>query len=1616
MKKILKKSSYIFCFVIMLVSLFFIFQNNNLPSRFSSAENDTQISARSSGDVSEFSEDNEKSNYTQNPAYMVYFAVYYITVLPSSNTEPFVINEYFSPQKSDKGGNYEEQKASVSSVFCKMTYADKEFCLYGNGVTAHNREFIQKNMFVTMPISAPKVEVITAKNGYKYIGYTYKNERTKKYNSTCTLKHAKNLKELDGTSTTIQGTGYGIDENYCTVISLYFYTPTSVKLTSNNENLGRFSENKNASFEYAQKTIGDYEIQMGLKVDTYNGRGSEKSYLRVYGTYTNVVNGKKVDFEKDRIFYIITKDGAYQNDYYNLKGYVLSLADPGEFRYEFTQKTHYLSFKILSSVADSESFNLQFSFANQIKKIALSSGINQQNTIILENIPKFSYDALFVNMILTDNTKKYCLSPMNLGSSFADKELINNNSLQLTDELEIEDDTNINEILLYVYEVFDININTRTTDFDIDCNFYKLCGVDFKLSILPTGQKHKGFSLVSFSAEPEIPSANIITDDTNSVVYANWIKTISANIFSYNSGRIVESKFEKVIKNFSDENEIEVSSSELPIEISTFYHYSTDALTLELSEDFENRKVLKANQTLFAFYVCNISVSFDTVDLNGETLEPFNKTTYVCGMELLTYNGSFYQVPDKVLTKEYCEFLGYTIGGNSDDETMQILPGQEIYVEYNEPIKLYPNFKEKFFTISVDTNGGIYTGSQGVFNKKTNTYDFKFHHKDRLYIDSNFKYFGYKLSTITAKNHNEKISGRGYDNVEDNDLITLTWIPQTYNFEIKPIVVSPTGEKIDIAVTYSYFDILQNQTIKNTILLQKNSTKYDSINLNLPANTMLELYASISAENYNLAFSERTNDCNKNVRYTYKFDSETNNQLKLFLTKVYNINLNYEANGENKTTTIYKLMNIDLNLPKNLASKNGFAQRFWSESQSGENQIYKLQASVNKDMTLYAVYEKFANFYFTNSTTPDYTLYPKTGEIIKAPSISNTINGGAKFTCIGFSADPNSSVVSYWLYDFATNKIVFNESIDLYAVWSTTELTKSETKNVNVQFIASTTTTITVSQTILYSDFTVYANVDFSNLDFSEYTSGTKTYSNEKIDFVHGEKLYNNKKYLIYGWNNNGYIDDDFFTEDDEILIKDNLTFYPIYRDDIKYDITEVYHHFYFRGKTAVTRTTNAYTRSNTFYIYNTVIPSGMKSICDGKTYETTYDNLTFDSLNGYLPKKPNDTEFLYNNKYTFLGWAKLPSSTTIAWDESENSIEVGGDSNWFAVIKHTYDQKVVEDLSHTFVTGINKSEKIVTTKTTIFKNVTILFNNQIKDKISDGEAQEPKYSTLNFNFLDINIDTGDNEDSFLGWSYSKDSLDIIKEAALVPETELTFYPVLETYVYFTVKLYSFPTNTAEILSDQTHIYDVNKRFETKVNFDHSKYEMEILKFQIGYSMTNPKFLGWIKIHSSDEIYKDFYTFENISKQNTVKLVSVYEENEVYTVTITASDLSVTYTILEGEEFELIEPEAIDGKTFKYYTCNGRNYNVGEKITIEENAEIVAVYKNIGEEDNGDNNNNNSNDNNNQPSNNESKSNKGLKIILIVSITFVLTAIIAIILLAKFTNLLSRKNNKNVKK
>ena len=70
------------------------------------------------------------------------------------------------------------------------------------------------------------------------------------------------------------------------------------------------------------------------------------------------------------------------------------------------------------------------------------------------------------------------------------------------------------------------------------------------------------------------------------------------------------------------------------------------------------------------------------------------------------------------------------------------------------------------------------------------------------------------------------------------------------------------------------------------------------------------------------------------------------------------------------------------------------------------------------------------------------------------------------------------------------------------------------------------------------------------------------------------------------------------------------------------------------------------------------------------------------------------------------------------------------------------------------------------------------------------------------------------------------------------------------------------------------------------------------------------------------------------------------KQPEIIKITITIEEEEIEKNYLEGDQFELITPEAVEGKVFKHWSVNNKTYSAGETITLTSNTEIVAIYVN----------------------------------------------------------------------
>ena len=316
--------------------------------------------------------------------------------------------------------------------------------------------------------------------------------------------------------------------------------------------------------------------------------------------------------------------------------------------------------------------------------------------------------------------------------------------------------------------------------------------------------------------------------------------------------------------------------------------------------------------------------------------------------------------------------------------------------------------------------------------------------------------------------------------------------------------------------------------------------------------------------------------------------------------------------------------------------------------------------------------------------------------------------------------------------------------------------------------------------------------------------------------------------------------------------------------------------------------------------------------------------------------------------------------------------------------------------------------------------------NRQFKDVIDNGEIISTAYTYLDY--LDLSIENYE----FSGWSTDPNSTNIefdnINRDYYKPTENITLYPVYTKY-YDLIVTYSCEGRDSFMDNISIPVYvNHNNTAISLVGKDTPYLEYQIKDFD--WTQTDAKFLGW-SFADNDDLEEDesneeddsdnndgnndndqnnnnesnkksyfagdIILIENIQEQTYFTLFAIIKQPEIIKVTITINDEEIEKNCLEGDKFELITPEEIEGKEFKHWSVNNKTYLSGETITLTSNTEIVAVYK--GENDDLDNNGGN---NGNQNNDSEKGSKTGLVIIIVIaSIVAIAGAVVAVVILKK---------------
>ena len=1560
----------------------------------------------------------EKNPYKEDTLHMVYFAVYFVDFVPSSKSEEFTIQKMFlAPQKSSPSMTYDEKKAAYSSTVCKFTYAEKEFYIYDDGAIAHNREYKMKDHYREELIPMPKAEVVSSNSGYRYIGYKYDvRSAFTKYKSTKLLPGAKNLNEIEGTDIKATKKSNGYDNLYNITISFYFYKPSQLILNSHNPEFGRFSNNPESTFDNANERIS-VTVQEGLNIKvTLFKINTPQIAAQITGTQKFIIDGVEQSREINETYYIILNDYCHIKsripyEYMNKKGYNIS--------YYFTQDVFDLSFTINTNISNASNASLFVSYGTLSQRYDLENGTNNNVKITFEDLPAGIKDSLLISLSTGRSDYKYIISQTPVTS--VKKTDYYHNIIEVAREIELTKDTELTEIACYVYELYEFTIESRTDEETSLMNReYKINGIDYQLQ-RESSKKIDGYKFMGYSLEEDsIEIVHTIETNDNLTLYANWKKDISATLY-YKESPYGEptldfgaKQYIKTIYNFDTDNSITIDS--LPT-------FTSDGLFLGYTKDKNNSSCSLFNvgdkiydgEIYYGVYQYEFSFRYDIssiLDDENVTITG-NIPSNIAGILYHVVYGKKEKAPDIIITdqiafeKTHYDFLGWSeYSGGSIDHSGYYQAGDTLQIYANSHKVLYPIFDRHPYYITVELNGGRFEAKNNnyvyTYDEQANTVTFRTYNDELFYFPySNLTYYssilrdGYEISKITALVNPENLtSSNNYKNISADETITIEWKMIKYKVKINLFTAIPNNEpRFDTKVTYSYYDIISNETFNGEHYLNLSNTNFE---LDVPMGTVINLEASIEADNFNLAFAERSGIKNKTCSYSYTSKGDGNSQnITLFLTFVYEIRLIQKGVTEgNEEEILYKYYDIEsLRLPTNIGVKEGYILNYWNTKEDGSGKtLSTIQPRDNQNYTFYAIWTKYVKFYLDNSTESETPKKLSENEVYSGNGYKDhrITKGDITYYLAGYSTSPNSTVIEY---DGKSNLTLTN-SVSWYAVYYTNELTHTITENVDVKFhLNGSLVEKTVNRSITYSNYKTYFNVDFTVENNNNFDKATITYRNDTLEFIDdtiGE-------YMIYGWNNSGNYRDGYFTKDDEIIVKTEFDFYPIYRT-INYDESKLPHTFYFEVNKPITRYSTIYRLSNNFKVVNYDF-SGETQYSDTKTYEPIYDSLEFDSLSNQNPNA-------FYTRYSLYGWGISQYALYPKWQSGK--IEVTESTTWYAVWKLTDEETRTETLTHTFHINENKFITKNTTKVEKVRNkITIMScDRQFKDVISDGDIYSTAYTNLEY------LDLINENSSFYGWSTSPDSTNqvfgLFNESSFRPTENTSLYPIY--YMNFILNIvYACEGRENEIKTKMVPVYTNHDSSVITVLSTESSYYKYIVE-DIEWTINNNNFLGWSFAINDDfsednneddnenlednennddgtenqNIYfaGDEVIIENITEETTFTLYAILKQPDIIKVTININNEEIEKDCLEGDLFELITPEEIEGKEFKHWSVNNKIYSPGETITLTANTEIIAIYK-------GD------NDNNDKDNNNNNNPNNGSKIGIIIATIIVSCVVIA---------------------
>lgn len=1578
-------------------------EDDNL-NESSSKTNDENIAINEPSPYADEKED-EKNKYYEDTLHMVYFAVYYVDYVPSSKKENFTIGTMFlAPQKSSPSMEYDKEKASSSKTVCKLTYAEKEFYIYDDGAIAHNREYKKKNHLSEIPIDMPKAEVVSASGDYKYIGYDYDRTTSFKYKSNKLLPGAKNLNGIDGTNIKATQTSNGYDHLYNITISFYFYKPSTLHLYSKNADFGRFSNNPDTSFDKANDHI-TLILQEGLKIqiDDFEDKNPNLT-AKVTGTYTYIKDSVSYSKEIDDSYYIILNDYCHLKDkipykYFYNKGYSIS--------YSFTQDVYDLSFTINTNLSHSENLHIYIGYGYLNQRFKLENGTNKNTTITFENLPAGIKSSLIIQLSSPKSDYKYVISKTPLTTLNKNTKL--ETIIEAYNEFTLEKDTHLSEINCYIYELYDQNIITRTTeDAKLESYFYKINGIDLPIQ-KESSKEINGFKFMGYSLdESSMDIISTLTENDNVTLYANWKKEIEATLYykenySTLNPNYGSQKYTKIIYNFDSDNTLTIN--EVPeFDKTNFIGYTNNLESHENVVNFEINDTLNNGDKYYAVFKHRYSLNYDLshlatdVEIIGDIPEEQFGYSYEIIYGNKDYNNKVIVTDAINFKKQHYDFLGWsTASGGSSDPSSYYQAGDSISI-FGGTITLYPILNKHPYTITINLDGGRYETNNSydaIYDEQTNNVIFTTYNDDLFYFP--YSYIlkdGYEISKITATNSPENLtSSNNYINIYQDEILVIEWTVKRYNvyISLNNDYIPSLEKNFDVKVSYTYYDELLKSIIYKEEVM---NTSNNELTLSLLMGTDLKIDASIEKDGFNLAFNSRTNEENKTCTFIYTSTGDGKTQkIQLLLTRVYKIHLIRSGlTTGNEKETIYKPYSLDYRIPTLSGEKNGFIQTHWNTSDDGTGKDFAINANLNKnvneEMTLYAVFSKYVRYYLTkpNEYLSDcYTYSLNENDTYKA---SDNINfyahkiekDGIIYYLEGFSSNPNSTIIEY---DGTSEKILIN-SDTWYAVYRTNMLTKTVSESVNVKFhLKNFTIEKNINRTITYSGYDTFFNYDFTVKNDQGYDKKTITYTNDKLEFI--TDTIND--YMIYGWNNSGSFLNPFFTKDDEIIVQNSFDFYPIYRS-INYDETKLEHKFYFTINSPISRYSTIYTLSNKFKVFSYDFSSETE-YSDTKTYDKIYGNLTFDSLSMQNPNA-------LNTRYKLLGWGISPYALIARWESGE--IEVKESTSWYAVWELTDEDTRQETLTHTFyITDTNYITK-TTTKTEKIINIKTIMScdRQFKKVTSEGEIIATNGSKLEF--VDLILSNSE----FYAWSSSSDSIDEIFTLgeSFYPTENMKFYPVYQRFYNLNIS-YICEGRDDIYKTTSIYVYTNHDNSVIKVNSSNNTYKYIIEDFE--WTHNNDKFLGWsyatkddfINVEENNNELPKYFAgneilIEDIKEENYITFFAILKQPEIITVTYISNNNEFEKNYLEGDIVTLDAPEEIEGKVFKHWSINSKNYNAGETVTLTSSTEIIAVYVNENENQE----NTNSNINSNTQNIKDKKSNTGIIILVVVTTCIIITSLV----------------------